>query len=113
PEFRGAIISACCGERSICHGDLCKCHVVANSLLDRLGLARQLADLVRHRHCHVERSEKSLVLFLLPAMKRQSEMFRFAQHDKQGALAARRATCRSLIVPESDRYYGFKWLLGF
>src|SRR4029077_3715903 len=75
-KFRGAIICACCGEQSICRGDLCKCHVVANSLLDRLSLARQLADLLRHRHCHVERSEESLVQFLLPALKRQSEMFR-------------------------------------
>jgi hypothetical protein len=29
------------------------------------------------------------------------------------ALDVRRTTYRQLIVQESNRYYGFKWLLGF
>ncbi len=35
------------------------------------------------RHCHSERSEESLILFVATgARRKKSEMFRFAQHDR-------------------------------
>src|SRR6266576_2505801 len=89
-KFRAAIICACYGEQSICRGDFCSAFSVfpVATGLRSVGFGSSLPS--AHGPAHGAHEVTSPTTGGGP----QGRGYR-------------------LIVPESDRYYGFKWLLGF